>query len=98
MPQSFEILRRIALLVRQGAGRRRPLPAAHPTAGTNSPSPIVYNCSTGARTGSPATGGLDLKKPRTRGRAHGAVAKVRSSGLDAETEPKIPPWALIMAK
>jgi hypothetical protein len=27
-----------------------------------------------------------------------AAAKVLSSGLDADTQPKIPPWALIMAR
>src|ERR1700726_4972001 len=85
-------------VVRQGERTRRAQPAAKPAARTNSPSSIVYNCSSAARKG-PAAHAV----PRDEGAAdaacaYWAVAKILSSGSDAETEPKMPPWALIMAR
>jgi len=86
---------------RRGRRGRRVGPNAKPTARTNSPSSIVYNCST-RPCKAPAHGSCTgMERPGLRPcatRAQWAVAKILSSGSDEDTEPKMPPWALIMAR
>jgi hypothetical protein len=63
---------------------------------TNSPSSIVYNCGTAALK-SPEVNSSGADRARIAARAQWTVAKILSSGWEPDTEPKIPPWALIMA-
>ena len=98
MSQNVEIPGEIAMFIRWGARTPRTRPAAPPTAGTNSPSSIVYNCSTVALKGSGTHAPSRHEGAADQASAHWVAAKILSSGADAETEPKMPPWALIMAR